>query len=119
MAEACMNWPFDYQKTMPNMMKDVKLLRALRVRRFSVVKLILLLALVDNPLIFTPTLAGDAAQTINSSKDVLKNWSPTQNLYVVGNIRLSQSSLDALEKWLDENGKNWTIVLMQRANGES
>lgn len=66
-----------------------------------------------------PVYASDAVRVIQSSKDVLNHWSPDQHLYVKGNIGISQSRLNDLERWLDQNGKNWTIVLMWNANRET
>ncbi len=63
--------------------------------------------------------AGETPQKINSATDVLETWSPTQHLYVKGDIRVDAASLDGLEKWLDANGKNWTVVLMASASGET
>ncbi|MCP5538094.1 MAG: hypothetical protein H7A51_17915 [Akkermansiaceae bacterium] len=48
----------------------------------------------------------------------MSRWSPSQHLYVKGNLRIGQPSLDGLETWLDQHGKNWTVVLMESASGE-
>ena len=62
---------------------------------------------------------GGAVQ-IRSAADLIENhWQQDQHLYVKGNLGIGKSQLASLEKWLDENGPHWTIVLMANANNES
>lgn len=61
---------------------------------------------------------GDRARMVSSGQEILDHWNPDQHLYVKGDIRVGRSSLDELERWLDGNGKNWTVVLMEHASGE-
>lgn len=65
-----------------------------------------------------PVRASEQAKKISSSQIVLDQWKVDQHLYVKGNVRVDQAALDALEQWLNKNGKNWTVVLMERASGE-
>jgi hypothetical protein len=52
-------------------------------------------------------------------QEVVENWQADQHLYVKGNVGVSAGQLKSLEAWLDENGSNWTIVLMESASGQS
>lgn len=56
---------------------------------------------------------------IQRVQDVEKNWQPNQHLFVKGDIGVSDEQLAKLERWLDENGAHWTIVLMHNARDES
>jgi len=49
---------------------------------------------------------------------LIENWDKDQHLYVKGDIGLKKIDLKKLEMWLDQKGKNWTIILMRNANGE-
>ncbi len=63
--------------------------------------------------------AVQSSRTINSIQDVIDNYDPNQHLYIKGDIGAAPQQLADLEKWLDENGPHWTIVLMKNAQGES
>ncbi|MEW6301854.1 MAG: hypothetical protein AB1705_00170 [Verrucomicrobiota bacterium] len=56
--------------------------------------------------------------TVSQAVDVVKVWQAHQRLYVAGNIGVSSARLDELERWLDSNAKNWTVVLVESARGE-
>ncbi len=49
---------------------------------------------------------------------LLSAWSKDQHLYVKGDVGVKKVDLEKLETWLDENGKNWTVILMRNSNGE-
>ncbi len=55
------------------------------------------------------------AVEVRSAEDVIAKWKPNQHLYVKGDLGISKPQLAKLEKWLDENGPHWTIVLMREA----
>ncbi|MEC5125831.1 hypothetical protein VSU19_03660 [Verrucomicrobiales bacterium BCK34] len=59
--------------------------------------------------------ATDTAARFQNVSEVVSNWQPDQHLWVHGNLQLSEERLSELESWLDANGTNWTIVLMQNA----
>ena len=63
-------------------------------------------------------LSESGVQKIDLVEDVIDNWSPNQHLYVKGDVGASKNQLDKLEKWLDEHGPHWTIVLMNNARDE-
>lgn len=63
--------------------------------------------------------AGSEPKEIQRVQDVVEHWTPSQHLYVKGDVGVSKQQLQKLEAWLDENGKHWTIVLMQNADQES
>jgi hypothetical protein len=63
--------------------------------------------------------ASDQLLTVARGTDVLNVWRADQHLYVKGDIGVSPALLHDLEKWLDRNGTNWTILLAQNAAGES
>lgn len=56
---------------------------------------------------------------IRNVEEVVQRWDRRQHLYVKGELGVGAAQLDALETWLDENGANWTVVLMRNARGES
>jgi hypothetical protein len=58
------------------------------------------------------------ATRITSADEVIERWQPDRHLFVKGNIGVSEKLLDELETWLDANGQNWTIVLMENAADE-
>jgi hypothetical protein len=47
---------------------------------------------------------------------VIQKWSPSQHLYVQGNLGLSQSQLMGLETWIHQKGPHWTVILMEDAS---
>ena len=49
-------------------------------------------------------------------RKVFEQWSPSQHLYVQGNLKLSQSQLMGLESWIHKNGPHWTVILMEDAS---
>lgn len=68
-------------------------------------------------------IAGSEATAESAAKfenvgEVISNWEKDQHLWVHGNLRLSEDRLSELESWLDTNGPNWTIVLMQNARNQ-
>ena len=65
-----------------------------------------------------PASASDQALTVVNGTDVLSKWSADQHLYVKGDLGVDKQRLNDLETWLDENAKNWTIVLLANARGE-
>ena len=64
-------------------------------------------------------MASDQPAVFKEVTQMVDGWQPDQHLYVRGNLGVSEKSLDSLEKWLDENGKNWTVVFMSNANDQS
>ncbi len=62
---------------------------------------------------------GGGAARIAKSADVVREWRPSQHLYVKGDLGVSQSQLDNLEQWLDANATNWVVVLLESAQGET
>lgn len=67
----------------------------------------------------TASFASDRHEQIAHGIDIATNWKAGQHLYVKGNLGLPASQLDALEGWLDENGKNWIVILAQNAYSEN
>ena len=67
------------------------------------------------------TIAQDkpAPQQFNTIQEVISNWKVDQHLYVKGKVGVSDTQLSKLEAWLDQNGKNWTIVLMDSSQGQT
>ena len=66
-----------------------------------------------------PTAHAESPASFRQIGEVVSNWSPQQHLWVDGNLGIPSQKLSELETWLDQNGSNWTIVLMQNASGES
>lgn len=64
-------------------------------------------------------LGSDSAQTLEEATGIVEAWHPEQHLYVKGKVNLNARQLGELEKWLDEKAKNWTVVLVSSARGES
>jgi len=63
--------------------------------------------------------AGDGALRVDSGVEVPKVWRADQHVYVNGNIGVADPALAGLEKWIDGNAPNWTIVLLETGRGES
>lgn len=61
---------------------------------------------------------SDGPKVISSVEEVFVDWRPDQRLYVKGDLGVGESQLAGLEQWLDQNGTNWIIVLMDAAAGE-
>lgn len=64
-------------------------------------------------------MASERAVAFKGVTEMVGDWQGDQHVYVRGKLGVPQKSLDAFEKWLDENGKNWTVILMQNAQGQS
>ena len=58
------------------------------------------------------------ARILNRGTDILKSWEPGQHLYIKGEVGVDPLGLAGLESWLDANGANWTVLLVEQANGE-
>jgi len=71
------------------------------------------------PLLASPLLATETALTVNRGVEVPKVWTAARHVYVKGRPGVSRQKLDQLEKWMDANAPNWTVVLMEDAGGES
>ena len=56
---------------------------------------------------------------VQSTEEILSDWNPEQHLYVKGELGLGAEQLAQLEQWLDQNGTNWVVVLMDSAAGET
>ena len=79
--------------------------------------------------LITILFAGDVVAQVQTSSaapagfravsEIIKQWTPDQHLWVRGEIGVSEGQLSDLESWLDQNGPNWTIVLMQNASGQT
>jgi len=63
-------------------------------------------------------LASQTAVKLASGIDLIKEWQADQHLYISGDINLSSQELANLEDWLDQNGKNWTVLLSQSSAKE-
>ena len=50
---------------------------------------------------------------------ILEKWKKDQHLYVKGELGVAPARLAELEKWMDANAPNWTVLLVQSATGES
>ena len=64
------------------------------------------------------SLASDEAKKLARGIDLIQEWTADQHLYVRGNLDLSDQELSEIEKWLDQNGTNWTVFLTRRSNDE-
>ncbi|MEO0415058.1 MAG: hypothetical protein AAF226_08920, partial [Verrucomicrobiota bacterium] len=68
-----------------------------------------------------PVLWGqisDQPRSFSQIDEVVRNWNADQKLWVQGDVRVSPANLTTLEKWIDEHGPNWTVVLMATAQGQ-
>ena len=61
----------------------------------------------------------ESPRQFNEIQEVISNWNVDQHLYVKGDVGVSDSQLSKLEAWLDQYGKNWTIVLMDSSSGQT
>ena len=50
--------------------------------------------------------------------EILGVWKPDQHLYLKGDVGVDPGRLGQLEAWLAEHGPNWTVLLMDHAQGE-
>ena len=62
--------------------------------------------------------AGPTPVVVSEATQVVDVWQQDQHLYVKGQLGVGQEQLDELEQWLDQNGPNWTIVLIDDSVGE-
>ena len=65
-----------------------------------------------------PIQASSSPVIVSSAENIIEVWKEDQHLYVKGELGVSKAHLAALEKWLDENGPHWTVVLMRQAEDE-
>lgn len=68
--------------------------------------------------LFSFSAKGNEYASFQQIDEVVSGWKPNQHLWVNGQLRVGAAQLNELESWLDENGSNWTIVLMQNARGQ-
>ncbi|WP_411845268.1 hypothetical protein AAFN60_15985 [Roseibacillus persicicus] len=81
----------------------------MRLRLFGILILLMGLPLLS---------ASETALPLPRGTALVEQWAPDQHLYVKGEVNLSEAELASLEKWLDQNGQNWVILLMESARGE-
>lgn len=62
--------------------------------------------------------ASDHPVRLGHATDIVDVWKPDQHLYIRGDLGVSQAQLNQLERWLDENGKNWIVLLVEHARLE-
>lgn len=55
---------------------------------------------------------------VESAADLVANWTEGQHLYVKGELGVSEHQLSLLELWLDANGTNWVVLLLENADEE-
>ena len=67
----------------------------------------------------TQSRQQEGAVEVRSAEEVITKWRPAQHLYVKEDLGISKPQLAKLEKWLDENGPHWTVVLMRQASDET
>ena len=87
------------------------------MKQFSVFSLLLFFLTISN----LPEIGlgqGSASQSFREIREVVSNWSPRQHVWIAGNIPVAQSLTSALEKWIESNAPNWTVVLMENARGQ-
>ena len=70
-------------------------------------------------MLITIAHGSQKAAQVDTGISLLKIWTPDQHLYVRGSIGLAQAQLDQLEQWLDQKGRNWTVLLAKNAHNES
>ncbi len=87
-------------------------------RRVSVVVCCYLLTWLGPASVRGQLTAGPAPVVVPQATEVVNVWRPDQHLYVKGDLGVGRAQLDELEQWLDENGKNWTVVLIDDTVGE-
>ncbi|MEJ6642870.1 MAG: hypothetical protein QNL33_06400 [Akkermansiaceae bacterium] len=66
----------------------------------------------------TEAKASPSAVELPSGVAILENWQVDQHVYTVGELGLGTEQLAGLEKWLDTNASNWTVLLMESSEGE-
>ncbi len=76
------------------------------------------LAWISSGRVTAQLTVGPAPVVVSEATQVVDAWRPDQHLYVKGELGVRQRQLDELEQWLDENGPNWTVVLMDDTVGE-
>lgn len=92
-----------------------------RYCRTLVAAALLLAGLVGGPVVAQEGEAANGDGSVarfDQVGEIVESWRVDQHLWVRGNPGLSESHLDQLERWLDENAPNWTIVLMENAQGQ-
>lgn len=65
-----------------------------------------------------PERESPRALHVTQATDVIEHWEARQHLYVKGNLGVGEAQLADLEQWLDDNAPNWTVVLVESADGE-
>ncbi|MEN8678959.1 MAG: hypothetical protein ABF391_02815, partial [Akkermansiaceae bacterium] len=69
-------------------------------------------------LLISSALSSEQAARVSTGVSVVETWAPNQHLYVRGDLGVPAETLDRLEQWLDENGRNWTVLLTQNSGDE-
>jgi hypothetical protein len=84
------------------------------VERLLPVAPVLLLALV----LSVPAQAASKPRRVQSAVSIVSSWSESQHLYVKGEVGVAEEQLSELEVWLTRSAPHWTVVLLDRAEGE-
>ncbi len=56
--------------------------------------------------------------TFSRIEEVIAGWRPDRHVFVQGELGIGRRQLDELQNWIDQNAPNWTVVLMESAQGE-
>jgi hypothetical protein len=64
-------------------------------------------------------VAASGPVRVSAGTEVVRRWQPHQHLYVKGDLGIGREQLDAFEAWLDQHATNWTVVLLESAQGET
>jgi predicted nucleic acid-binding Zn-ribbon protein len=84
----------------------------------------LLLAFLSVEITGTPSMAAQLepassqANYFEKIEEVITGWNESNQLFVHGNLGVQPRRLDELASWLNQNGKHWSIVLMETAEGQ-
>ncbi|MEM7457573.1 MAG: hypothetical protein AAF456_24785 [Planctomycetota bacterium] len=61
----------------------------------------------------------DSYTRFDRIEEVVDSWSKEKRLWIRGDVSVAQDQLSRLDAWLESNGEQWTIVLMDNADGQA
>lgn len=71
------------------------------------------------PATSTLTIHNTIPTRVSGVMDLITRWAPDKNLYVEGDIGVSEENLNRLATWLKNEHPNWTVYLAQHSQNET
>lgn len=63
------------------------------------------------------TASSWGQKVLNSPTEMVETWSPSESLYVFGDVGVRAADLTALSQWLGSKAPHWSVLVVEHARG--